>query len=51
MAGYKLAAGPRGPRSNPGEFSKLYDVEVDVVHHGDLRLVVPHRPVDADRPA
>ena len=49
--GRVLAAGPVEEVLTARRVQQLYDVEVDVVHHGDLRLVVPHRPVDADRPA
>jgi iron complex transport system ATP-binding protein len=49
--GRVLAAGPVEEVLTARRVQQLYDVEVDVVHHGDVRLVVPRRPVDAERPA
>jgi ABC-type cobalamin/Fe3+-siderophores transport system ATPase subunit len=49
--GRALAAGPVEEVLTASRVRELYDVEVDIVHHGDFRLVVPHRPADAEPPA
>jgi iron complex transport system ATP-binding protein len=49
--GRVLAAGPVEDVLTAKRVRELYDVDVDVVHHGDFRLVVPHRPAGAERPA
>lgn len=49
--GRVLASGPVEDVLTPRRVRDLYDVEVDVLRHGDFRLVVPHGPVDAERPA
>jgi iron complex transport system ATP-binding protein len=49
--GRVLAAGPVEEVLTARQVRELYDVEVDVVHHGDFPLVVPHRPAGTERPA
>jgi ABC-type cobalamin/Fe3+-siderophores transport system ATPase subunit len=46
--GRVLASGQVEDVLTAGRVRDLYDVEVDVVRHGDLRLVVPHRQVAAE---
>ena len=41
--GRVLASGPAEDVLTAERVRDLYDVEVDVVRHGDFRLVVPHR--------
>jgi len=49
--GRVLASGPVEDVLTAERVRDLYDVEVDLVRHRDFRLVVPHRPADAERPA
>jgi iron complex transport system ATP-binding protein len=48
--GRVLASGPVEAVLTAGRVRDLYDVEVDVVRHGDHRLVVPQGAIDAERP-